>query len=169
MTSIEASATYRLPPSAWAFGWLCLAAQVLALLDRGHSSADAPWVLVSMLLSALVVAWFARGVLTGARGRTAVVYVLLAIGLLLHAFDAIASPSALDWLGLLIALVQLGALMTYTASDDYQAMRRAGGARPEAVEHIGALLVVAVLTGALGGLTADPNGNDSPIQLRVGL
>jgi hypothetical protein len=157
----------RLPTSAWLLGWASVALEVLRVADRGISRSGPFLVLLSMTLTALVVAWFAAGVLRARMPRLAVVWLLLAAGVLLQLVGlmrGMAGPGAL--LQLVAAVVQAAALGALCRSAWFRSQREAGrrGAGPE----IGAVLALAVVAGALGGLAAPP-GDDAPVQLRIGL
>jgi hypothetical protein len=166
VTSFEATASERLPTSAWVLGWSSVVLQVLRLADRGFTGSGPLLGLLSMTLTAVVVAWFAEGVLRARRVRAAVVSVLLLTGVLLQVagiLQGMAGPGAL--LQLVAAAVQLVALAAFCRSGYFRA-QRAG--RRRAGPEVGSLVALAVVAGALGGLAAPPEG-DAPTQLRVGL
>jgi hypothetical protein len=144
-----------------------VALEGLRLADRGVSRSGP--VLLSVILTALVVAWFASGVLRGRRVRAGIVAVLLVLGVLLQIAGIVSGtvePGSL--LQLAVAVVQLGALRAVCRSGYFRAQQLPAACRRPAGPEIGALLALAVVAGALGGLTAPP-GDDVRPQLRIGL
>ncbi len=155
-----------LPRSAWVFAWLCLADQLLRLATRGLSQSNPLWVVLSVVLTAVVVRWFSSGVLRARTGRLVVVWILLGAGLLL---GVVGTLSDLDLSGVLLLALSVGQVVTlavFCSTPYFQAQRAAPGA---ARADLGVILAIAVVVGVLGGLTAPDDGNDAPIQLRVGL
>jgi hypothetical protein len=169
MSGLEITTASRMPPSAYVFAWLCLAAQLPALATRGLSDADGIWVLLSMVLSALVVGWFAAGVLRGRPVRLVLVWIIVVLGTVLTGVGVVVDlshTSGWDLLLLLVSIGQVGALAAFCSTDYFQWQR----ARPSAPgPDISALVAIAVVVGLLGGLTAAADGNSAPVQLRVGL
>jgi len=159
----------RLPPSAYVFAWLCLLAQLPTLASRGLSDSDGVWVVLSMVLSALVVAWFAAGVLRGRTVRLVIVWVLLVVGTVLTGLGVVVDlphTSGWDLVLLLLSIGQVGALAAFCSSDYFRWQR---AHPPEAGPDISALVSVALVVGLVGGLTAPADGKSSPIQVRIGL
>jgi UDP-N-acetylmuramyl pentapeptide phosphotransferase/UDP-N-acetylglucosamine-1-phosphate transferase len=143
--------------------------QAVALADRGFSRSDALFVLVSMALSALVVGWVSAGVLRGRTGRLVVVWLLFGVALLLGILGAVDDLPGLSVVGVLqvaVLVAQPVALAVFCSSDYFR--RQRSRPSPARKPSIGALVLVAVVVGALGGLTAPP-GDSRPHQVRVGL
>ena len=156
----------RLPRSAWVFAWLCLGDQLLQLLLRGPSESDAVWVLLSVVLSAAVVRWFAIGVLQARTARLVVVWVLLCLVLLLGIAGTLVDVDAPGVVGLLASTCEVIALAVF-CSTPYFRRRRARGDAPR--RDLAGILAIAVVVGVLGGVTASAVGDDPPVQLRIGL
>lgn len=160
----------RLPPVAWVVAWSFLIGQVVHLLTRGVNPAEPVWIVGSMLLSAVVVRWFAVGVLTARTGRLAVVWVLLsaavALGFTGFASDAVQMTGA-ELVTFAFTLVQLGALGVFCTTNYFKARRE----RPHVSRAaLAPLLLIAVVTGLLGGLTAPADeGSATSMHLKVGL
>ncbi|KQW47681.1 hypothetical protein ASC77_14720 [Nocardioides sp. Root1257] len=159
----------RLPVSAYVFAWLCLAAQLPGLATRGLSDSDGVWVVLSMVLSALIVGWFAAGVLRGRTVRLVLVWILLGLGALFTAIGIVADLEHVggwDLLLLLVTIGQVGALVAFCSTDYFRWQRsQPADAGPE----ISTLVAIAVVVGLLGGMTAAADGTGTPTQLRVGL
>lgn len=164
------------PASAWALAGVCLLGQLLALADRGISRTDEFWVFVSMVLSALVVGWVSAGVLRARTGRLVLVWVLFAIDLLVNVIgtvDQLSTISAVDLARLAISVAQVVALSVFGSSPYFQRQRERQRQRPRASRvgepSIAGLVLVAVVVGGLGGLTATGQGERAQMQLRIGL
>ena len=159
----------RLPTVAWVMAWLFLAGQTADLLALGASSSDLPWVMASMALSALVVRWFADGILRARTVRLVVAWILLSaatsLGLLglLVSWDQ-AGPAALVACAFTVA--QLAALGVFCSSGYFKACRRGTNVPRSALAP---LLMIALATGLVGGLTAPPTQEATTTQIRVGL
>lgn len=162
-----------LPPIAWALAWLFLVGQVVLLFARGVNPAEPVWVVGSMLLSAVVVRWIADGVLRARTGRLAIVWVLLsadvAVGFIGFASDF--ASDAVEMTGAEVAtfaftLAQLGALGAFCTTDYFKARRVGPGVSRAALAP---LLLVAVATGVLGGLTAPADSSSTSMHLKIGL
>jgi hypothetical protein len=159
-----------LPASAWCLGATSLAGQVLALADRGLSRSEEPWVLVSVALSALVVSWVSAGVLRARTGRLVVAWLVLGVVLLFSVVGTLSqlpTPSGVAALGFALSLVQLVALAMFCRSDYFR--RQRSHSWPGTEPSIAGLVLIAVLVGVLGGLTAPAGGDTPPQQVRVGL
>lgn len=159
MSELETPAGGRLPDSAWVLGWLFLGGQVVQILQRGFNQSGPAWVVLSVVLTAVVVRWFAAGVLRARTGRLVVVWILLSLGLLFSLLGG-------DLLVTAFTAAQLVALGVFSSTDYFRIQRTRNDAT--SVE-IGGVLVLAVVVGILGGLTAQSDGDNPPIQLRVGL
>jgi len=159
VSELETPAAGRLPGSAWVLAWLFLADQVVGVVQRGLSRSDAVWVALSVVLTAVVVRWFAAGVLRARTGRLVVVWVLLALVLLFSLLSG-------DLLALAFAAAELAALGAFSSTDYFRRQR----SRHDATSwDLGGLLAIAVVVGVLGGITAPVDGNDAPMHLRIGL
>jgi hypothetical protein len=158
------------PRPAWVLGWASLAAQVLALADRGLTDADSA--LLSAPLSALVVGWVSYGVLRARLVRTwlaAIVLGLVALLGLVSLVLSVGDASLLDVVSAVTGIVAFAALVAWTRTDVFRRLRedprRAGPA-------FGTLVALAVTVGVLGGLTADPGDQrrgDNGFHVHVGL
>ena len=169
MTELGSPLAGRLPPSAYVFAWLCLAGQVVHLAHRGPNRGDVGWVGLSMVLSALVVAWFAAGVLRGRTVRLVLVWILLGIGTVLTGLGIVVDlshASGWDLLDLIVLLGQVAALAAF-CSTDYLRRQRAQPSLPG--PDISALVALALVVGLLGGMTAPTDGGNPPTQLRISL
>ncbi|GAA4705743.1 hypothetical protein [Nocardioides conyzicola] len=159
----------RMPSSAWAFAGLCVAGQLVQLAHRGLSRSDGVGVFLSMALTALVVSWFAAGVLRGRTVRLVIVWILIGLGTVLTGFGIVVDLSdanGWDLLDLLLSLGQVAALAAF-CSTDYLRWQRAHPDQPG--PGIGGLVAVALVVGLLGGMTASSDDGSSQIRLRVGL
>ncbi|GAA1777999.1 hypothetical protein GCM10009795_025180 [Nocardioides hankookensis] len=168
MSAIEAPVSSRMPPSAYVLAWLCLLGQLPSLATRGLSDGDGVWVLLSMVLGALVIAWFSAGVLRARIVRLVVVWIVLVLGALLVAVDVVQNPHTSWWdlLLLLASIGQVAALGTFCSTDYFRWQR----AQPTAAgPDISTLVAIAVVVGLVGGITAPAEHSDSPIQLRIAL
>lgn len=166
----EPPAAVTLPGSAWAFGGLCLVGEALQLLDRGPSTSDAVVVVLSVVLSALLVWWFANGVMRARSGRVIVVWVLLALNAGLQFVATMAAgvdgASGLAWLAVALSLGQVGAYAVYSRSAYFRSQEMLHG---RAGVALGGILLLAVLTGAMGGLTQPVGQRDGSQTFHVGL
>jgi hypothetical protein len=159
VSELETPAAGRLPVSAWVLGWLFLADQLVGLVQRGLSRSDAVWVVLSVVLTAVVVRWFAAGILRARTGRLVVVWVLLALVLLFSLLGG-------DLLATTFAAAQIAALGVFSSTDYFRRQR----SRHDATgRQLRALLAIAVVVGILGGITASADGDDAPMHLRIGL
>lgn len=160
----------RVPAIAWVLAWLFLADQVVRLMARGPNPGSFPWVVVSMLLTALVVRWVAAGVLRARTVRLALVWILLSAAVSLGStallIDARAM-SAADLVSVALTLAQLVTLFVFCRTSYFKARR----ARPDGSDStLAPLLLIAVVIGLLGGLTAATDGEDVVgINVRIGL
>ncbi len=162
-----AEPTDELPASAWGVGWAFLGTQVFGLMRRGLTGADAPWAFLSMVLSAAVVAWFAAGVLRARPLRTGFVWVILVLGLLLELISLLAEPRLGDWFELVVSTIPVLALASFCRSPYFAEQRSLGADASFVRPAIGGVLALAVVTGALGGIT--DRVDDSGTQIHIGL
>ena len=156
--------TDEVPQSAWVLGWACLVGEVAAVAERGVT--DATSALISVPLSALVVAWVSYGVLRARLVRTwfaGIVLLLVSLfGLLSLLVDA--SPLALVEVG--AGVVAFAALLTYARSECFSRLR----SEPQSTTPaFGGLVALAVAVGALGGLAAAPDRQPEGFHIRIGL
>ncbi|MFD1827077.1 hypothetical protein [Mumia zhuanghuii] len=159
----------KIPTAAWALAWLFLVGQCVELVARGPNSSDLPWVVASMALTALVVYWFADGVLRGRTARLVIVWIILSaatslglVGLLIEPAEA----ETTDLISCAFTVAQLIALGVFCSSDYFTTQR----SRQDAPRStLAPLLMIAVATGLLGGLTAPDGSESAPIHLRIGL
>ena len=150
-----------IPTAIWVFGWSFVVEGVIRLLTVGPKD-DAVSAVVSMLLSALVVSFFAAGVLRARAVRTTIVAVLVGLGLVLGVVGVVAEATVDGSLALAFSALQAVLLWRYTRSPwwAWQRTRPVGGPSPAPV------LAVAVLAGLVGGLPATPT--ESPdVTIRV--
>lgn len=84
--------THEVPGSAWVLGWACLAGQVASLFQRGPT--DVLSALISVPLSALVVAWVSSGVLRARTVRTCLAVILLLLMALAFVVGALGGLTA---------------------------------------------------------------------------
>jgi hypothetical protein len=157
------------PRAAWAMAWLFLVGQCVDLMARGPKSAGLQWIAISMLLTGLVIRWVADGVLRGRTARLAIVWILLSAVTSLSLVGLAIRPSgwgAHDLLSFGFTVAQLITLGVFCTTGYFRS-RRAGldVARPA----LAPLLVIAITTGVLGGLTAPATGTSAASQLRVEL
>lgn len=149
--------------------WLFLVGQTVALMVRGPKDADEAGILISMLLSALVVWWFAGGALQARTLRLVIVWVVLsaatALGFVGLVVDS-AQGSEGDLLSVAFAAAQLIALGVFGTSDYFKDLRAGSTVAPAALAP---LLLIAVATGLLGGLTASPVAEATTMQLWIGV
>lgn len=171
MTALPATPDLSFPrASAWALACSCLVSQLLAMVDRGFNRSEEAWVALSMVLSALVVGWVSAGVLRARTGRLVVAWLVFGFGLIVvgaGVIDQLPTPSGMTVLELAVSLAQVAALAAFCGSAYFQ-RQRSSNAQGEVPPIVG-LVLVAVVVGGLGGLTAPANGENPPHQLRVGL
>lgn len=164
----EVAPATELPGVAWAMGWAFLLTQVVGLARRGLTGATAPWPIVSMVLSALVVGWFAAGVLQARPIRTGFVWLILAIAMLLEVIGLFSRADDLGgWIEFLIAAAPVVLLAAFCRSPYFTELRQSGAHAAGVRPAIGGLLALAFITGALGGITAPVSGDGD--QVHIGL
>ena len=143
----------ELPRSARVLAWAWLAGQVVSVAHRGFQDNELAFAMVSMLLSGIVVGWFAVCVLRGRTVRVAIVWVLTVLLTVLELIGLLASDGFGDALWTLAALatslVTIAALVRFCRSDYYRWQKD----RPaEEGPAIGRLVTIGVVVGVLGGL-----------------
>lgn len=152
------------PSSAWVLGWASLVGQVATLVERGAT--DAGSALISVPLSALVVAWVSYGVLRARMVRTwfaGIVLLLVALFGLLGLHGDVSLPALV---GAACGVVAFAALLAYTRTGRFGLLRE----DPQrTVPALGGVLALAVLVGALGGLTAPVADQGSGVHIRISL
>ncbi|MFZ2502483.1 MAG: hypothetical protein WAW88_07425 [Nocardioides sp.] len=154
------------PTAAWAMAWLFLVGQLLALAARGPTSAELPWMVASMATTAVVVRWFADGVLRARAVRLIVVWILLSATTCLDFVGLHRGADAAPVLAFALSVSQLIALAVFVTTDYFKERR----SRPDIPRSaLAPLLMIAIATGLLGGLTAPHQGEANSMQLRVGL
>jgi hypothetical protein len=161
---VAGTATREVPASAWVLGWACLAAQVVSLSERGAT--DLVSALISVPLSALVVAWVSWGVLRARTVRTWLAAILLLVVALLAVLGLVVDVSLSAVVGAVASVVAVVALVAYTRTDWYAGLR---GETQRGIPALRGLVVLAVVVGGLGGLTTAPGDEGSGFHVRVGL
>lgn len=158
--------TPAVPQSAWVLGWACLAGEVATLVERGTTDADSA--LLSVPLSALVVAWVSYGVLRARMVRVWLAAVLLLLTALFGLVALLAEASVSAVVGAVTSVVAFAALLVYTRSQCFAQLHEEPRGK---VPALGGLVAMAVVVGALGGLATDPGADDhqSGFHVRVGL
>lgn len=164
-----ATTTDRLPTTAWTLAWLFLAGQVAHLMVRGMN-ASFPWVVLSMLVTALVVRWVADGVLRARTVRLVLVWILLSAAVSLGVVALLIGTAGLtagDLVTLAFTLAQLVTLGVFCTTTWFKDRRVRPNVSPATLAP---LLLIAVVTALLGALTAAPSGDEATsIHLRIGL
>lgn len=150
-----------LPVEIWLFGWSFVVEAALQLLVRGAKD-DAVSAVGSMVLSALVVTFFAAGVVRARGIRLGIVAVLIGLGLVLGAVGILVDPTASGALAVVFSGLQAWLLWRYTRTPWFAWQRT----RPSSGPSLMPILAVAVLAGLLGGLTAMPS-TDPGFEVRV--
>ncbi|MTB95722.1 hypothetical protein GGQ22_11555 [Nocardioides sp. zg-579] len=158
--------TYDVPTSAWVLAWASVVMQLTALAERGAANGEAA--LISVPLSALVVAWFSAGVIRARMVRTWLAGIVLLLVTIGSVVDLVTGPPLLDLVGTAAAVAAFAAFVSYVRSDCFAALRADRDASPSG---LGGLVAVAILVGALGGLIAPLDGPDQGpgVHLRIGL
>lgn len=149
----------RLPVAAWWLAVSSVLAQAVAIVDRGVKNIDA-MVPVSMLIGALVIWWFAAGVLSARTGRLVVTWLLLGLVLVAESVsvvdDALDGGAGMPVLHLATSVLMLGSLWRFTRTP-YFAWQRTRPAHPGPSRA--GVLAVAVLVGLSAGVVQpDPDG-----------
>lgn len=146
--------------------WLWLADQVLYLVQWGPRVSDEPVeILVSVVAGALVVGWFSAGVLRARMVRLVIVWVLLGLALLGHLVVVFGGEAA-GWpvVHLVMTGLQVVVLWSFCNTGYFRGQRAARQHGPP----LGSILAIAILVGALGGITANADPYVSG-QIRIGV
>lgn len=160
--------TPPLPTSIWVVAWASLAGQGVQLVWQGLRDANEVSILVSVLLGALVVGYVSAGVVRARTVRLALAWVVLVLVLVFELVGLFLSSDLEQALWSVLSLATtaaaLAGLAAFRGTDWYAWQRR----RPPAHEgaSIGGLVAVAVLVGALGGITAQTD-DEADLQVRV--
>lgn len=158
----------RLPPAAWALAGSSALAQAVTVADRGLKSDEAWAVLVSMFLGALLVWWFAVGVLSARTGRLFVIWLLLGAALVAETVvvldEALAGEVGVPVLRLATSVLMLGSLWWFTRTA-YFAWQRTRPTHPGPSRA--GVLAVAVLVGLSAGVVDNDPG--APLHVQVDL
>jgi hypothetical protein len=160
-------AVERIPPVAWTMAWLFLIGQVVELADRGANTSHLIWVLASMALAALAIRWFAEGVLLARRVRLGIVWTLLSAAVSLSLIWLVVGAdevSAGEIRAFAFTAAQLLALGIFSTTSYFRACRQ-GLRMPR--HALAPLLMIAAMTGLLGGLTKPALGEGQPTHITV--
>lgn len=166
MIEYETARAHRLPTEAWALAWVSLADQVLYLVERGPKLSDEPvGMIVSMLLGALVVGWFSAGVLRARLVRLVIVWAVLLLASAGYAVTALNSGAGWTIVHLVMTVGQVVALWAFCRTAYFRGQRVA----PRSGPALGGVLGIAILVGALGGITATAPtpGTDGPTDIEI--
>ncbi|MCZ4500344.1 MAG: hypothetical protein JWQ74_2899 [Marmoricola sp.] len=137
----------KVPAVAWAFALSCLGGQLLSVAHYGRDESNQ--LELSMLLGAVVIGWFAYGVLRARKVRVVLVWIVYVLASLGQVIGFMAEPSGWGLVELVVALAQFTLFVRFTRTDYY----RWQGARPATVgPSLAGLVAVAMLVGALGGV-----------------
>ena len=164
MAGGETPLTHELPPSAWVLGWASLVGELASLAERGTT--DAGSALISVPLSALVVGWVSYGVLRARMVRTWFAGIVLLLMALLGLVGLVLDGSLIALVEVASSVVAFVALLAYTRSDRFAELR-AEPQRP--VPALGGVMALAVVVGALGGLTAAAGDQGPGVHIRISL
>ena len=150
----------RLPVAAWWLAAASVLAQGAAFADRGMKSDEGWTMVVSMLIGALVIWWFASGVLSARTGRLVVTWLLLGLVLVAESVsvvgDALDGRAGMPVVHLATSVLMLGSLWWFTRTP-YFAWQRTRPTHP-GPSRVG-VLAVAVLVGLSAGVVQpDPDG-----------
>ena len=157
----------RLPAAAWALAGSSVLGQAVAFADRGVKS-DEEWaVLLSMLLGALIIWWFAAGVLSARTGRVVVTWLLLVVAFVAETVAVVDEAGrgqvGMPVLHLVSTVAMIGSLMWFSTTPYYSWQRTRP--RVPGPSRTG-VLAVAVLVGLSAGLVATDDG--APVRVQVG-
>lgn len=159
----------RLPTAAWALAGSSVLAQAVAFADQGVKSDEGWALLISMLLGALIIRWFAAGVLSARTGRIVVTWLLLVVAFVAEAVTVVDEAGrgevGFPLLHLATSVAMIGSLAWFSTTPYYYWQRtrpRVGGPSRSGV------LAVAVLVGLSAGLV-QPGGEESPLHVEVNL
>jgi uncharacterized membrane protein len=156
---------HEVPQSAWVLGWACLAAQLASMAERGTT--DGGSALISVPLSALVVAWVSYGVLRARMVRVWFAGILLLLIALFSIVGLFSDASLPAVVGAVASVVAFAALLVYTRGDCFARLREEPRGPGPA---FGGLVAIAVVVGALGGLAASTGADEQAgFHVRIGL
>lgn len=160
MNALVTDQPLEAPPAAWALACACLGGQVLMLAEQGAQSEDA--ILGSMLLGALVVGWVAHGVLTGRTVRLAFVWILFVVAAIANTVGVVDHLTGWGFVHLVASVAQLACLAWFTRTDYFAGQR----AKPRHQRPpLGALIAVAIVAGALGGVIGATDSSPTHVQV----
>jgi len=151
----------KVPAAAWAFALSCLAGQLIVVAHHGRD--DSNQLLGSMILGALVIAFFAHGVLRARTVRMILVWTIYVVATLGLTIDAVRDPSSWTLANWAITVVQFALFIRFTRTDYYKWQ----ASRPRTKgPSLAGLIVIAVLVGALGGYAgaAGVSGNGAHVR-----
>ena len=156
----------RLPAAAWALAGSSVLGQAVAFAERGMKSGEEWAMVVSMLLGALIVWWFASGVLSARTGRVVVVWLLLVLGFVVETVAVVDEAGrgevGMPALHLASTVVMIASLMWFSTTPYYYWQRT----RPRVPgPSRSGVLAVAVLVGLSAGLL-DSGG--APVDVQIG-
>jgi hypothetical protein len=164
--AMEPPAPDRLPAAAWALAWASVLTQALTVADRGLRSDEGWAVVISMLIGALVIWWFAAGVLSARTGRLVVTWLLLVIVFVAEAAtvvdEALRGQVGMPALHLVSTMAMIGSLMWFSTTPYYFWQRtrpRVSGPSRSGV------LAVAVLVGLSAGLVE--TDDQAPLHVQM--
>ena len=144
-----------LPMSIWVVAWASLAGQALVVAAQGMRDDDEIGLVVSVVLSGLIVGWVSAGVIRARTVRLVVAWIVLSLAFLIELGGIVGldgpGEAALHVLGLTTSVLALVGLAAFHRTEWFAWQ----STRPPAAAgaHIGPLVTVAVLVGALGGIT----------------
>ena len=158
----------RLPAAAWALAVFSVLAQVVTAIDDGIRTGGLD-VVVSMLIGALVIWWFAAGVLSARTVRLVITWVLLVLAAVVELVTVIdvglSGQGGLPLLHLATSLAMIGSLMWFSTTPYYSWQRN----RPRVSGPPRAgILAVAVVVGLSAGLVQPDDGAPVNVQLGAG-
>ncbi|GAB3029549.1 hypothetical protein GCM10011376_14290 [Nocardioides flavus (ex Wang et al. 2016)] len=145
-SAVDRSSSVEVPVSAWALAWSFVVGQVLELAQRGPQSADA-WPL-SILLGVALVTYVSHGVLRARPVRFWLVALLLALALVTEVIAVVDTPTGWTVTALALTVLQVALLHRFAGSPWFELQRRRASGGPT----LAPILLVAALTGALGGV-----------------
>ena len=159
----------RLPAAAWALAGSSVLGQAVAFADRGVKSDEAWAVVLSMLLGALIIGWFAAGVLSARTGRVVVTWLLLVVAFVAESV-AVVDAAGRGQVGIpvlhLVSTVAMIASLMWFSTTPYYFWQRTRSRVPGPSRS--GVLAVAVLVGLSAGLV-QPGGEESLMNVEVNL
>lgn len=158
----------RLPAAAWALAVSSVLAQVVTVAEDGLRTGGLD-VVMSMLIGALVIWWFAAGVLSARTVRLVITWVLLVLAAVVELVTVIdvgpVGQGGLPLLHLATSMAMLGSLMWFSTTPYYSWQRsrpRAGGPSRAGI------LAVAVVVGLSAGVVQVDDRAPVDVQLGAG-